>query len=108
MNMPGFTAAESLYRSRGHYHGRSADSLADSVVPAAPMCGPKCDAILDRCAAGLIKGEICSLCVNCGTPPKPSPGSDDPFGAYGPLWDFDDPRVPPIVRTWDRPPWPPF
>src|SRR5689334_15243524 len=100
ISMPGFTAAESLYRSRGHYHWRSADSTADIVAPAAPMCGPKCDAILDDCAAGLTKGMICSLCASCGTPPEPTPGSDDPFGAFGPLWEFDDPRVPTILRNW--------
>ena len=99
MNIPGFTAAKSLYRSRGHYYGRSADSPADTVVPAAPMCGPNCDAVLERCAQGLTKGMICGLCANCVTYPHPS-GSDDPFGAFGPLWDFDDPRVPPILRNW--------
>ena len=100
MNVPGFTAGEAVYRSRGHYRGRSADSPAGSVVPAAPMCGPNCDAILDRCADGRTRGMICSLCASCGSPPEPRPGSDDPFGAFGPLWEFDDPRVPPILRNW--------
>jgi hypothetical protein len=96
MNIPRFTAAESLYRSRGHYHGRSADSTADIVVPAAPMCGPNCDAILSRCAAGLTKGMICSLCANCGIPPEPGPGSDNPFGGFGPFWE-----LPQFDRIWD-------
>jgi len=100
MNIPGFTAAESVYRSRGHYLGRSADLPSDIVVPTAPMCGPSCDAILQRCNDGLMKGTICSLCSNCGTSPEPRSGSDDPFGAFGPLWEFDDPRVPPILRNW--------
>ena len=100
MKIPGFTAAESVYRSHGHYQGRSADSPAYIVVPAAPMCGPGCDAVLERCAEGQTRGAICSLCANCGSPAKPRPGSDDPFGAFGPLWDFDDPRVPPILRNW--------
>ena len=45
MNMPGFSAEASLYQSRGYFfRRRTADSHADSVVPAIPFCG-NCDFI---------------------------------------------------------------
>jgi len=64
MNMPGFSADASLYRSSGYYrHGQSADSHADTVVPAIPFCG-NCDGILDRCERnGWRPRAVCNACA---------------------------------------------
>lgn len=79
MNMPGFTATESLYKSSSYYRrGQSADSHADTVVPAIPFCG-NCDEILDRCARnGGRPRAVCRACAigNCFSGVEdPTPGN---------------------------------
>lgn len=79
MNMPGFRAEASLYRSSSYYcSGQSADSHADTVVPAIPFCG-NCDYILDRCARnGGRPRAVCRACAigNCFSGVEdPTPGN---------------------------------
>ena len=79
INMPNFTAEASLYRSSGSYRsGQSADSRADTVVPAIPFCG-NCDYILDRCARnGGRPRAVCRACAigNCFSGVEdPTPGN---------------------------------
>lgn len=69
MNMPGFTAEESLHEPRGRYRSgrRSSAARSNAVVPAIPACA-NCDAILDRCAENGGKPRaVCSACArgNC-------------------------------------------
>ena len=86
MNMPGFTAETSLYktsghyqadRSRGHYrHGQLADSHGQLVVPAIPYCG-NCDWILDNCARnGWRPRGLCNYCARGICYDEPSPGDN--------------------------------
>ena len=81
MNMPGFNAEASLYRSSGHYlGGRSNDSHVDVVVPSIPFCG-NCDYILDRCAEnGGRPRAVCRACAtgNCFSGVE-DPTPSDPF-----------------------------
>ncbi len=84
MNIPGFTAEDSLYTTSGHYEtGRHTISLPmATVVPAIPMC-QNCDYILDRCEVnGWRPRALCNACLigNCyDEPPMPDP-YPDPFG----------------------------
>lgn len=41
MNMPGFTAAESLYRCSGYRHGQFAALQSNTFTPAAPLTGSR-------------------------------------------------------------------
>jgi hypothetical protein len=65
MNMPGFTAEESLRRaatSFGH-SGIAARSADGSIIPAIPYCG-NCPDILDRCAeTGGRPRAVCRACA---------------------------------------------
>lgn len=70
MNVPGFSADASLYRSTtsyttgGYLHGQSANSQTGTVVPAIPFCG-NCDYILDRCSRnGWRPTAVCNACVS--------------------------------------------
>lgn len=63
MNIPGFTAEQSLRATRGRYRsGRKAGVASDSVVPAIPRC-ENCDGILDRCASN--GGKPRAACAAC-------------------------------------------
>lgn len=79
MNIPGFTAEASVYKTRNGYcrNGQSADSHAGTVVPAIPFCG-NCGYILRNCArTGGFPLALCRACRtgNCSTgvenPPPP-------------------------------------
>lgn len=77
MNMPGFSAEQSLSVARGRYRtGRRVGSRAAGIVPAIPNCA-NCDAILDRCAVNGGKPRaVCNACAsgNC------SSGEENPGG----------------------------
>lgn len=62
MNIPGFTAEDSLYRTKGQYHmvGVMVGST-DQVVPAIPPCR-NCDFICDVCVR---RGLACGACFYC-------------------------------------------
>jgi hypothetical protein len=64
MNMPGFTAAQSLHAVRGRYRsGRRGAGLSGAVMPAIPRC-ENCDYILDNCAAnGWRPYALCRACA---------------------------------------------
>lgn len=92
MNMPGFSAEASLYRSSARYvsggslREQLASPLAGSVVPAIPFCG-NCPEILDRCSEnGWRPRGLCSKCAigDCFSGvenPIPPPGGW-PRGGY--------------------------
>lgn len=80
INMPGFTAEQSLPATRGRYRGgRPSASRSDAVIPAIPMCR-NCDGILDRCERnGWRPPAMCNACAvgNCyEEPPMPDPFSN--------------------------------
>lgn len=84
MNLPGFTADQSLRTTRGHYRStRSSASAPDGVIPAIPACR-NCDYILDQCEKhGWRPRALCNACAvgNCyEDPPMPNP-FPDPFGS---------------------------
>lgn len=68
MNMPGFSAEASLYRSDGPFRrGPLPPARADAVIPAIPYCG-NCDWILDNCSRnGWRPRAVCNACYfgNC-------------------------------------------
>lgn len=80
MNIPRFSATESLYKSSGQYnHGQPVALRTTIIVPAIPFCG-NCDHILDYCA--LHNGRPRALCNACDVgdcftgveiPPQPDP-----------------------------------
>jgi hypothetical protein len=78
MNIPGFTAEDSLYKTSGHYQAgrRAINSPTHMVIPAIPMCR-NCDDILDRCAInGGFPRAVCNACAigYCyDEPPVPDP-----------------------------------
>jgi hypothetical protein len=84
MNIPGFTAETSLYKTNGHYQGgrHAIISPVHLVIPAIPMC-QNCDYILARCEInGWRPRAVCNACAvgNCyEEPPMPDP-FPDPFG----------------------------
>jgi hypothetical protein len=88
MSLPKFTAAESVYKSRRHYHQQYAgDSLPGAVVPAIPFCG-NCDEILERCATnGGRPRAVCRACAigNCFSGVE-DPTPDDPFTPIPGRW----------------------
>jgi hypothetical protein len=85
MNIPGFTAEESLDKTSGHYQtgSRAINSPTHMVIPAIPAC-QNCDYILDRCEInGWRPRALCNACLvgNCyEEPPAPDP-FPDPFGS---------------------------
>jgi hypothetical protein len=88
MNVPGFTAETSLYKTGRHYQtGRhTINSTVGMVTPALPPCR-NCDYILARCEInGWRPRAVCNACASgfC---------SDEPPGGYGgdPFWDL--PRI---------------
>lgn len=94
MNMPGFNADASFYRSTTSYttgdylRGQSANSQTGTVVPAIPFCG-NCPEILDRCSKnGGRPRAVCNACA-----------MDDCFSGV------ENP-IPPYPWGWDPiPPW---
>ena len=68
INMPGFTAEQSLRAVRGrHRSGRPVAARSGAVIPAIPRCA-NCDALLDRCETnGWRPRAACTACAvgNC-------------------------------------------
>jgi hypothetical protein len=64
MNMPGFTADQSLHAARGRYRsGRLSTSRSGAVIPAIPRC-ENCDYILDNCERnGWRPRAVCAACA---------------------------------------------
>lgn len=64
MNMPGFTAEQSLRAVRGrHRSSRSAAPWSSVVIPAIPRC-ENCDALLDYCEThGGRPRAACAACA---------------------------------------------
>ena len=63
MNMPGFTAEQSLQTVRGHYRSGLVAVGSDEVIPAIPRC-ENCDAILDYCEThGGRPRAACAACA---------------------------------------------
>ena len=83
MNMPGFTADESLYAARRSYvSGSSSQPASNTVVPAIPACR-NCDDILDQCEKrGWRPRALCNACAvgDCYEDPPPPNPFPDPFG----------------------------
>lgn len=83
MNMPGFSADASLYKTSGYYQAdRHAINLpTQMIIPAIPMC-QNCDWILEQCEIhGWRPRALCHACAvgNCyDEPPMPNP-YPDPF-----------------------------
>lgn len=63
MNIPGFTAEQSLHLVHGHYiGGMSVTAHTDTVIPALPRCD-NCDFILENCANnGWKPRAVCNAC----------------------------------------------
>ena len=85
MNMPGFTAETSLYKSSGHYQaGRHALHSPNQIIPAIPRC-ENCEYILERCENnGWRPRAVCNACAvgHCyEEPPMPNP-FPDPFSPF--------------------------
>jgi hypothetical protein len=65
MNMPGFTAEQSLQRARGHYRsGRPLGAPGGAVVPAIPRCS-NCENLLEYCATH--HGMPRAACAACAS-----------------------------------------
>ena len=65
MNMPGFTAEQSLQAVRGRYRsGRPVAGRSDAVIPAIPRC-ENCPDLLDYCAEH--GGRPRAACAACAT-----------------------------------------
>ena len=64
MNIPGFSAAASLYQNSGSYClAPAAPPAGGNVVPAIPFCG-NCDFILDNCERnGWRPRAVCNACA---------------------------------------------
>jgi hypothetical protein len=65
MNMPGFTAEQSLHAVRGRYRsGRSVAAGSNTVIPAVPRC-ENCDSVLEYCAThGGRPRAACAACAS--------------------------------------------
>jgi hypothetical protein len=63
MNIPGFTAEQSLHQVRGRYYsGRSVAVQLGAVIPAIPRC-ENCDFILENCENnGWRPRAVCNAC----------------------------------------------
>ena len=76
MNMPGFTADQSLHAARGRYRsGRPAATLSDAFVPAIPRC-ENCPRILRNCnRTGGRPRALCEACAlgHCDSTVEPGP-----------------------------------
>jgi hypothetical protein len=74
MNVPGFSAEASLYRSGGYSrHGQSAVSHIGTIVPAIPLCS-NCPHILNMCEKlGWPHSALCEACLSgdCESGPPP-------------------------------------
>ena len=84
MNLPGFTAEESVYRVRSDYFSssRAGHSSSNSIVPAIPFCG-NCPDILEHCSrTGGLPRAVCRACEtgNCFSGVERPPQLLDPFG----------------------------
>lgn len=83
MNMLGFSAEASLYKSTAHYQGSRymGNTPAYGITPALPPCR-NCDTILARCENnGWRPRAVCDACArgDCyDEPPMPNP-FPDPF-----------------------------
>lgn len=77
MNIPGFTAEQSLHLVHGHYgSGKSVAVQTDAVIPALPRC-ENCDFILENCENnGWKPRTVCNAC-NSG---RCYSGTDNPGG----------------------------
>ena len=65
MNMPGFTAEQSMQPMRGRYRsGRNAAGVSGAVMPAIPRC-ENCDYILENCANN--GGRPYAVCRACAS-----------------------------------------
>ena len=65
MNIPGFTAEQSLLQVRGHYRGGWSSAVQwSAVIPSIPRCG-NCDFILENCANN--GGRLRAVCNACRT-----------------------------------------
>jgi hypothetical protein len=65
LNMPGFTAVQSLGAAHGRYRsGRPVASASGGVIPAIPRC-ENCDALLEYCATH--GGRPRAACAACAT-----------------------------------------
>jgi hypothetical protein len=64
MDMPGFTAEQSLHAARGRYRsGQPAAVQSAAVIPAIPRC-ENCDALLEYCAThGGRPRAACAACA---------------------------------------------
>lgn len=66
MNIPGFSAEATLYRTRGYYHMVATGMTSSGqVVPALPSCG-NCDWACDKCVDCLRSGGTRASCPGCG------------------------------------------
>ena len=84
MNVPGFSAEASLYKTSGRYQASRPVSSAqmDMITPAIPACR-NCDYILDNCSEnGWRPRAVCNACLygNCYDEPPPPDPYGDPFG----------------------------
>ena len=78
MNTPGFAAEASLYRG-GSYRQTAAGSIeVGHVVPAIPPC-QACDSILEGCATGRWRGDVCRFCAAGFCDPEDWRRSQFPF-----------------------------
>ena len=64
VNMPGFTAEQSLRAVRGRYRSGRTAPAASAVIPAIPRC-ENCDDLLDYCATH--GGRPRAACIACAT-----------------------------------------
>ena len=65
MNMPGFTADQSLQAVRGRYRsGRPVARLSDAVIQAIPRC-ENCEALLEYCSTH--GGKPRAACAACAS-----------------------------------------
>jgi len=86
MNIPGFTADVSLYKTGSDFYGfvASDNSTANAVIPAIPFCG-NCPEILDRCSRnGGRPRAVCHACAigDCFSGVERPPALLDPFGHH--------------------------
>lgn len=79
MNLPGFTAEESLYKTSSHYQGSTGGLTAGRGVQAALKISPGLAATCGRCTCD--PGQCCETtnggkdckCTTCGGIPLPFP-----------------------------------
>jgi hypothetical protein len=93
MNLPGFSAEVSIYRTSG-YFGRSIGQVVfePQILPAIPPCR-SCENACDSCIEKRVGCTACAMCAvgDCDPcppggcrPPEPGPFEDWPFpGPFG-------------------------